>query len=67
MRKLARVSVQGILLSIAFSVLFLVLLLGYSEQVLMVFGAGLELIANATLYTRILSSSLPATAAILIA
>lgn len=66
MRKLARVSVQGILLSIAFAILFLVLLLGYSVQVLMVFGAGPELIENATLYTRVLSSSLPATAAILI-
>lgn len=66
MKKLARVSVQGILLSIAFAALFLGLLLLYSEQVLKVFGAGPELIANATLYTRILSFSLPSTAAILI-
>ncbi len=65
-KKLARVSVQGILLSIAFASLFLVLLLVSSEQVLEIFGAGPELITNATLYTRILSFSLPATAAILI-
>lgn len=65
-RKLARVSVQGILLSIAFAALFLGLLLLYTEQLLKVFGAGPELIENATLYTRILSMSLPATAAIVI-
>lgn len=64
--KLARVSVQGILLSIAFAALFLILLLVSAEQVLEIFGAVPELITNATLYTRILSLSLPAMAAILI-
>jgi len=65
-KKLARVSVQGILLSTAFAALFLGILLLYSEQVLKVFGAGPEHIANVTLFTKILSFSLPATAAILI-
>ena len=66
MRKLARVSVQGILLSMIFAALFLVLLLGYSEEVLKIFDAGPELISNAGMYSRILAYSLPATAVILI-
>lgn len=47
-KKLAGVSVQGILLSIAFAALFLVLLLVSPEQILEIFGAGPELITNAT-------------------
>ncbi len=45
-RKLARVSVHGILLSMIFAAFFLVILIGYSEEVLKIFDAGPELISN---------------------